>query len=182
MSSKRSISESNFSDIYYLNEEESTIFWGQDDSISIAEASLENMIASNREVVPIVLRCMKDYTIKLHSTAIKPRSISKCTVLIQFLLLLESYKVSDDKINQSIKHYLECCVTCSSNFTSNARSSLIKTLSARSLYPSIKIITVKGGLSFLIDWLRQLRQLSKPVSKILVGEQIAEISLNHSLD
>ena len=179
MSSKRLLSESNALEIFYLDDKESAKFWGTENCISIAEGALERMICSSRndsDVIPMVLKCMKDYTIKLYFSAIKSVHISKSTVLTEFLSLLESYKTSDDESNILIQQYLRCCITCSGNFTASLRSCLLKTLSSRSLLPTTDLLSIKGGIFFLIEWLKQLKQSWKAVSKALVGRQTSKKS------
>ena len=179
MSSKRLLSESNILEIFYLDDKESAIFWGTENCIGKAEASLEDIFCSSRnddDVIPIVLKCMKDYTIKLYFSAIKSVPTSKCTILTRFLILLESYETSDEEISELIQQYLRCCITCSCNFTTSLRSSLLKTLSARSLLPTVDVLSMKGGIFLLIEWLKHLKQSRKAVSKALVGRQISKAS------
>lgn len=179
MATKRKISEksldlSKFDNLFDLNDEESGIFWERGNSIQLAEPLIQRRIKSVGGIthdLPIYLRTMKAYMMKLYSSGIKSGTAAN-VLLNDVFSELELYNCPSEEFDTCIKQYLICCLQCSCNFPNNLRFSLTSTLAARAFIPKITVLnTLKGGQNLLIEWLKKL-QLHEPskASKAVGGK------------
>lgn len=158
--------------LFDLNNDEAAKFWISENAVQLAEYAIEQKISSmsgSHDIVPVILKSMKSYTIKLYSSAIKSGPVSTSTIFIDFLTMLETYDTTVNDDDHSIQQYLVCCITLRNSLPTSFRSSLVRTLAARSLIPTVTSLNSKGGSTFVVDWLKKLNDLSKVTSKILIG-------------
>jgi hypothetical protein len=154
-----------YSDSFFdLDEKESTAFWNLENSIALAEVAIGKRVTKSGGVASYLteLSRIEQFVIKVFSCSIKTQTAQRSKLLDSIFQDLEDFNASSAIIDLKITHYLACCMSCSSNFSSGTRSSLLRTLAKRHLLPTTKVISnVKGGLSLFIDWLRVYNGLSK---------------------
>ena len=157
-------------DIFSLSDDQSIKFWGGANSIDNAQSAIEQRINSVMGIANCVniLPIVGNYVIKVYSSAINNSIKRDDSCLRKIFLELKSSLPPSDEI--LVKKYLACCIPCSNNFSGQLRLLLIQTLAARSLLPSASVVlTSKGGIVLMIDWLKELFTLSNDVSEHLVG-------------
>lgn len=157
-------------DIFSLSDDQSVKFWGGANSIDNAQSAIEQRINSVMGISNCIhiLPMVGNYVIKVYSSAINNSAKRDDSCLRKIFLELKSSLPPSDEI--LIKKYLACCIPCCNNFSGPLRILLIQTLAARSLLPSTSVVlTSKGGILLMIDWLKELFTLSNDVSEHLVG-------------
>ena len=154
-----------YSDSFFnLSANESDAFWNLENSITLAEVAIGKRVRTSGGIASYwtELSRIEQFVIKVYSSSIKTPTAQRSKLLDSIFKDLDDYNASSDIIDLKIAHYLACCISCCSNFSSGTRSSLLKTLAKRHLLPTTKVISqVKGGISLFVDWLRVFNGLSK---------------------
>ena len=150
-------------DFFDLNEVESTEFWSRSDAVDTARAAIELRTSSRHGIADYIkyLKTIMLYVIKAYSIEMKSTTTTNESFMKKVFNDLQNYKSS--KVDDvSINLYLASCVFCSSNFSANLRTVLIRTLVARHLLPTTEILSVaRGGQKLLTDWQRKSLEASE---------------------
>ena len=117
-SSKAAISHDTTRALFDLDDDRSAKFWTREDALHCAENAIEQemaLVGDVSDIVPMILTSMKNYTIKLYSSAIKAGTVSTSTIFSRFLMTLETYDTTVNDDDHLIKQYLIQLINVSIN-------------------------------------------------------------------